>query len=127
MIKEDLEREVQNGKDENAASQVNFSNDLKALEDALDAQKQTKADADKELAETERQIGYRGEDKDDLNKDLDGEKEIKEALEKDCDWIKTDFDKRAKKRKLEIEGLQEAKLAPEVIADYTLKMLNRRV
>merc|ERR1719269_353123 len=74
MIKEDLEREVQNGKDENAASQVNFANDLKALEDALD-----------------------------------GEKEIKEALEKDCKWIETDFDKRAKNRKLEIKGLKEAK------------------
>jgi len=109
MIKDDLVKEVEQGKDSDAASQVNFANDLKAIEDALDAQKQTKAESDMELAEVLRQLGYRGEDKEDLNKDLDGEKEIKEGLEKDCDWIKSDFDKRATNRKLEIEGLQEAK------------------
>merc|ERR1719174_1140885 len=109
MIKDDLVKEVEQGKDSDAASQVNFANDLKAIEDALDAQKQTKAESDMELAEVLRQLGYRSEDKEDLNKDLDGEKEIKEGLEKDCDWIKSDFDKRAANRKLEIEGLQEAK------------------
>jgi chromosome segregation ATPase len=109
MIKEDLEKEVKEGENGNAASQVNFKNDLQAMQDALDAQLQTKADADKELAELERQLNYRGEDKDDLGKDLDGEKDVKKALEKDCDWIKSDFKKRADKRKLEIEGLVEAK------------------
>jgi len=109
MIKEDLENEVNRGKETDAASQENFSNDLQAANEALDAYKQRKADNDKELAEVLRQINYRGEDKDDKNDDLDGEKDIKKALAEDCDWIKTDFDKRVKKRKLEIEGLKEAK------------------
>jgi predicted nucleic acid-binding Zn-ribbon protein len=109
MIKEDLEKELQGGKDEEAAGRENFANDLKAMEDALDAQMQTKADADSALAEVERQINYRGEDKDDDNTDLDGEEDIKKANAKDCDWIKSDFDKRAANRKLEIQGLNEAK------------------
>jgi len=109
MIKEDLEKELKQGEQGDAASQINFKNDLKAAQDTLDAQMQTKADADKGLAEVERQLGYRGEDKDDLNTDLDGEKKIEKALETDCDWIKSDFDKRAANRKLEIEGLNEAK------------------
>jgi len=109
MIKEDLEKELQGGKDAEAAGRENFANDLKAMEDTLDAQMQTKADADSALAEVERQINYRDEDKDDENTDLDGEGDIKKALKKDCDWIKSDFDKRAANRKLEIQGLNEAK------------------
>jgi len=109
MIKEDLEKEVSTGKAEEGATSENFANDLKAMQDTLDAQMQTKADADSALAEVERQINYRGEDKDDANTDLDGEKDIKKALAKDCDWIKSDFDKRASNRKLEIQGLNEAK------------------
>jgi predicted nucleic acid-binding Zn-ribbon protein len=109
MIKQDLESELKHGKDGESAASTNFASDLKAMEDTLDAQMRSKADADSALAEVERQMNYRGEDKDDENTDLDGEKEIETALKKDCDWIKSDFDKRAANRKLEIEGLDEAK------------------
>jgi len=108
MIKEDLEKELSNGKDIEAAGSTNFASDLQAMEDSLDAQMQAKADADKRLAEVERQIGYRGEDKSDKNNDLDGEKDIKDALKTDCDWIAKEFDTRKSNRKLEIEGLSEA-------------------
>jgi len=108
MIKEDLEKEVSNGKAGEAAGSASFASDLKAVEDSLDAQMQTKADAERALADVERQMNYRSEDKDDLTNDLGGEKDIKKALTTDCDWIAKEFDKRATNRKLEIEGLSEA-------------------
>merc|ERR1740130_1186842 len=109
MIKEDLEGELKQGKNGDAASQLNFKNDLGALQDTMDAQMKTKADADSALAEVERQINYRSDDKSDLGKDLGGEDKVKTALATDCDWIKADFKKRADNRKLEIDGLVEAK------------------
>jgi len=108
MIKEDLEGELKQGGLGEATTKQNFADDLSAVEDTLDAQMQSKADADKELAELERQINFRNDDKGDLKTDLGGEEDMKKALAKDCDWIKDDFQKRADKRKLEIQGLNEA-------------------
>merc|ERR1719240_1892346 len=67
MIKDDLENELKAGKQGDAAAQINFANDRKALQDTMDSQMQSKADADKSLAELERQIAYRSDDKSDLN------------------------------------------------------------
>jgi len=108
MIKEDLESELKAGKQGDATAQINFANDVQALQDTLDAQEASKADADKALAEVDRQIAYRSDDKTDLKADLGGEDTIKGALKKDCDWIKSDFESRKTNRKLEIEGLNEA-------------------
>lgn len=109
MIKEDLEREVKLTGEADAAGRVNFASDLKAAEQSMGRQMKMKADADAELADVMRQIGYREEDKTSLGNDLDGEEKIKEALEKQCGWVETHFDERARKRKIEIEGLQEAR------------------
>jgi len=108
MIKEDLESELKAGKQGDATAQINFANDVQALQDTLDAQEASKADADKALAEVDRQIAYRSDDKTDLKADLGGEDKIKAALKKDCDWIKSDFESRKANRKLEIAGLNEA-------------------
>jgi len=40
---------------------------------------------------------------------LDAEKEVQKSLNTDCAWVKSTFDTRAKKRKLEMDGLVEAK------------------
>jgi len=108
MIKEDLESELKAGKQGDAAAAINFKNDLEAMQSTMDAQMASKADADKKLAAIERQIVFRKDDKSDLGDDLDSEGDIEKALKKDCDWIKSDFDKRKSQRKLEIEGLNEA-------------------
>jgi len=108
MIKEDLEREVKFGEDGDAASNANFGNDLKAAQESMEKQMKIKADADTELAEVLRQIDFRDEDKTTKETDLEGEDKIKKALEVDCAWVDTHFESRAKNRKLEIEGLNEA-------------------
>jgi len=109
MLREDFENEIKTGREEDAAAQAQYLADRKALEETLAAQEDTKLTLEKELAELKRKTEYRNEDKDDANTDLDGEKDLKKAIAKDCDWIETDFKKRADKRKLEIEGLNEAK------------------
>jgi len=109
MIQEDLEQEVKVGEQNNKVAIGAFESDRKAVEVAMNAQKKTKADADSETAEVMRQIVNKNADKTDLNTDLTGEKEMEKAIAEDCDWIKTDFKKRAAKRDLEMAGLREQK------------------
>jgi len=109
MIKEDLEKEVENGTKGNDAATANYASDLSALQETLDAQEASKADADVDLAGLERTIEHEDSDKEDIETDLKGEKKVKKAIEEDCDWIETDFKDRATKRAAEIQGLIEAK------------------
>merc|ERR1719217_821348 len=50
MIKEDLEKEMREGKADEAKAQAEYEKQSGALQDALDAQKQTKVSLEKDLA-----------------------------------------------------------------------------
>merc|ERR1719198_2564323 len=109
MIKEDTKKELADAAKADGAAAIFFQKDRAALEETLAAQEKSLNEADKTLAEMEAKIADTKEFKDAKNSDLDAEKETKQALEDDCGWIETDFDKRREARKAEMEGLVEAK------------------
>jgi len=109
MIKEDTEKELADAAKADGAAAIFYQKDRAALEETLAAQEKSLNEADKTLAEIEAKIADTKEFEDAKNSDLDAEKETKEALEDDCGWIETDFDKRREARKAEMEGLVEAK------------------
>jgi len=108
MIQEDTQREVTEGKAAEKTALNNFLSDRKVVEDVMDAQKKSKADSDRVLAVLQRKAAYRSSDKKDANTDLTGQKDLKQATDDDCSWIKTDLPKRQDARKLEMTGLKEA-------------------
>jgi predicted nucleic acid-binding Zn-ribbon protein len=109
MIKEDLQKEMSEGKADEAKAQAEYEKQSGALQDSLDAEKATKVSLEKELAALEESMSGAEKRKAEKEGDLESEKDLKKALETDCDWVKTHFDTRSDKRKTEMEGLVEAK------------------
>jgi len=109
MLKEDLEKEMKEGREADAAEQEAYLKDNGALTDTLEAQGKSKSAAEKELQDIEEKTGDTEEEKKASEGDLAAEDEMKGALETDCAWVKTHFESRAKKRKVEMDGLVEAK------------------
>jgi len=109
MIKEDTQKEVDEAMKADGAATLNYAGDRKSLKKVFEAQQTSKYETERQVAELEWDV----EDKEDLeaakNKDLEAAEEVKDAIEEDCGWILNDFDKRRTARKLEMEGLVEAK------------------
>merc|ERR1719321_372265 len=70
MIKEDLQKEMAEGKADEAKAQAEYEKQSGSLQDALDAQRETKSSLEKELASLGDSIAsaekYKGEKEDDL-------------------------------------------------------------
>jgi len=109
VIKEDLQKEIDSAKAENAENEASYEKDVALMEKALKAKKDTIEAIENQLAE----MGVHLEDKQAAlsqnGEDVKEAEEMTKALETDCTWVKTHFDKRRKARKAEIKGLQEAK------------------
>jgi len=108
MIKEDIEKELADAAKADGAGAIFFGKNKAALEETLSAQEKSRGQAKKSLAELQAKMADTTEYKDAKDSDLDAEKETKKALDDDCGWIETDFDKRRDARKAEMEGLVEA-------------------
>lgn len=109
MIKEDLEKEMENSLHEDGTSNGNYQGDYKALTASLAAQKESKAVAKTELAQLQFKLADKEGFKSQQTADLGVALEKRAALELDCAWVGTDFEDRRTKRKTEIEGLIAAK------------------
>jgi predicted nucleic acid-binding Zn-ribbon protein len=109
MIAEDLQKEMAEAKADNAKAQEEYEKARGALEDSLDAQRETKVSLEKELAALEDSMSAAEKRKMEQEADKKGEEDMKQALEVDCKWVKTNFESRRKKRKTEMAGLVEAK------------------
>jgi len=109
MIKEDLEKEIQTSREEDAESQKLYQQNLDAMNAALSALKVSKVSYEKQLAELGVKIADTTEEQAASEADLAAEKVMKDAIYKDCSWVASHFASRAAKRKEEIKGLQEAK------------------
>jgi len=109
MIATDLEKEIQVAGEEDAEAEEAYLNDRNNMQATLEAQTESKDQAERELAELEEKITKLEADKDDLDDDLDAQNDVKVALEKDCGWIKTHWDDRKEAREKEVQGLVDAK------------------
>merc|ERR1719401_2200091 len=97
------------GRADDAENQAGYEKDNAALRKTLEAQRKKQADVESDLAELNAKIeGFKEYEKQ-KDTDLDAEKDTKASLVTDCAWVKTNFQTRADKRKLEIDGLVEAK------------------
>jgi len=109
MIKEDLQKEMAEGRADEATAQAEYEKQSGALQDSLDAQKETKVSLEKELAALEDSMSSAEKRKAEQEADKKSEEDLKSALATDCSWVKTHFDTRRQKRKTEMDGLVEAK------------------
>jgi len=109
VIKEDLEKEIKTGKSEDDDNQKQYESDAAAMEEALSTKKDSLTAIKKQLAEGAVKLDDKEAAVTQNGKDADEAKDMEQALQTDCAWVKTNFDKRRSARKAEIVGLQEAK------------------
>merc|ERR1719468_83466 len=109
MIKEDTQNEMKTSKADDADAQAAYLKNRASLQDTFDAQRASKVQAEKELAEVEGKTADTKEYKNGKAADLSEEQSLEKSIEKDCAWVKSHFDSRREKRKTEMDGLVEAK------------------
>jgi len=109
MIKEDLEREIQTARADDAKAQEFYLKDDASMKETLDSQLATKLAMERELQELQARIADAEGMKTAKESDKLAEDKLKDAIYSDCAWVATHFDTRRDKRKAEIQGLQEAK------------------
>jgi len=109
MLTEDLEKEIADGRSDDADAEAKYEKQNGALQGSLDAQEETKVSLEEELAGTEEKIDATEQFKKGKGDDEDAEGDTKKALATDCKWVKTHFESRRDKRKDEMQGLVDAK------------------
>jgi len=109
MIKEDLQKEMKEGRADEASAQAEYKKQSGALQASLDAQMETKVNLEKERADLAEKMSGAEKFKNERNADLGSQKGMKKALGTDCSWVETNFESRRNKRKTEMDGLVEAK------------------
>jgi len=119
-IVEKTKKDAQEARKEEAAAQAAFQKDTAASRSVLKAKKETKVATEKELADLNEKINDSDQGKIDKQGTLDAANTEGSKLKEDCAWVKTHFESRRKKRKDEIDALQEAKasLAGAETGDY---------
>jgi len=109
MIKEDLQKEMKEGRADEASAQAEYEKQRGALQASLDAQMESKVNLEKERADLAEKVSGAEKFKNERKSDLDSQKGMKQALNTDCSWVQTHFETRRTKRKTEMDGLVEAK------------------
>jgi len=109
MIKEDVEKEIETSREDNAAAEAQYEKERAELQESLDAQRAMKDATERELGQVEEERHDTSKAKSASEADLQGENQLKASLDQDCAWVETHFDSRRDKRHAEIDGLTEAK------------------
>merc|ERR1719197_927779 len=109
MLAEDTEKEMKEGRADNADAQEKYLKQNGALQETLDSQEETKANTESEKADLEEKMSDYEKFKNEKNADKDAEEDAKKSLATDCKWVKTHFKTRREKRKTEMQGLVDAK------------------
>jgi len=110
MIKQDLEMEIKNGQEAEAATQLEFEAQLKAAEQLVADLTQKKENLETEIARLEGEKSDEHKTKKANEKDLNSEETYRKKITPDCDWIIGAFTQRAQKRTAEMDGLAQAKV-----------------
>jgi peptidoglycan hydrolase CwlO-like protein len=109
MLVEDAEKEMKEGRADNADAQAKYEKQNGALQETLDAKEETKANVEKERSDLEQKIAGFEKFLKGKTDDKGAEEDQKQALMTDCAWVESHFDSRREKRKSEMQGLVDAK------------------
>jgi len=109
MLSEDLQKEIADGRADDADAQDKYEKQNGALQATRDAQSATKVSLETEKASLEEKIDATEQFKKGKGDDKDAEGDTAKALGTDCSWVKTHFETRRDKRKDEMQGLVDAK------------------
>jgi len=109
MLVEDTEKEMKEGKADDADAQAKYLKVTGASQASLDAQEESKVSAEEALADLNEKMAAYEKFSDEKKADKDAEDDTAKSLATDCDWVKTNFESRRTKRKTEIQGLVDAK------------------
>jgi len=109
MLTEDLEKEIADGRADDADAQDKYLEQNGALQSTLDAQEETKVNLETERAGVDAKIDAAKAFKKGKGDDSSAAGDSKKALATDCAWVKTHFQTRRDKRKDEMDGLVDAK------------------
>merc|ERR1719181_2068503 len=109
MLVEDTEKEMKEGRADDADAQEKYLTQNGALQDSLDSQEETKTSLETEKADLEEKISSYEKYKKEKSDDKDAEDDTAKSLGTDCKWVKTHFKTRRTKRKAEMDGLVDVK------------------
>jgi len=109
MLVEDTEKEMAEGRADDADAQEKYLKQNAALQASLDSQEDSKASTETELGDLEEKMNDYEKFGNEKKADADAEDDNKKAIGTDCSWVQTHFDTRRQKRKTEIQGLVDAK------------------
>merc|ERR1719343_154626 len=109
MLKEDLEKEIKTSREDNAAAEGQYEKERADMQNALDSQLALKANTERQLGAVAENIHDKSKFKDAEQTDLNAENKLTTAINRDCAWVRANFQTRRDKRKTEIDGLVDAK------------------
>jgi len=109
MLKEDLEKEMKTGREDEAAAQAEFEKMRASLTETMNAAIKARTSLEDEKADISEKIAdAKGENENNEQMKDDKQGEL-DAMKPSCDWVLSTFDKRREHRKAEIQGLMDAK------------------
>merc|ERR1719272_1617783 len=126
MIKEDMENEMKTAREEEAAADKAYRQQLKESSDSMKAMEVKVNSLNENIADNKKQIAQH----ETVHGDKDASKQATdlylEELRPNCDWIDQNFDSRLDQRKTEIAGLETAKKALSVAsADVSAGLITK--
>merc|ERR1740130_1395806 len=99
MLVEDTEKELTEGRADNADAQEKYLKQNGALQATLDSQTETKTNTETEKADLEEKMAQYDKHKDELGDDKDAEDDTAKSIGSDCQWVKDGlFETRRSKR-----------------------------
>merc|ERR1712060_847929 len=108
MLKEDLEKEIQTSREDDAAAEAQYEKERADMQNTLDSQLALKINTERQLGAVAESIHDTNKFKDAEQNDLDVENKLTTAINRDCAWVRSHFQTRRDKRKAEIDGLVDA-------------------
>eukprot|EP00747_Dinoflagellata_sp_TGD_P133202 gnl/TRDRNA2_/TRDRNA2_175164_c7_seq24.p1 gnl/TRDRNA2_/TRDRNA2_175164_c7~~gnl/TRDRNA2_/TRDRNA2_175164_c7_seq24.p1 ORF type:complete len:258 (-),score=110.74 gnl/TRDRNA2_/TRDRNA2_175164_c7_seq24:71-844(-) len=109
MLVEDTEKEIAQGRAEEAEAQKDYEEERAAAQGMKDSITDTKVKLEGDVADEEASIEDSKEFKAQTHSDLGAQEDLEKTLFENCDWIKNEFEDRKAKRKTEIDGMLDAK------------------
>merc|ERR1719359_2123019 len=86
MLAEDTEKEMKEGRADDADAQEKYLKQNGALQETLDSQEETKANTETELADLEEKMSSYEKYQNEKEDDKDAESDQKKSLVTDCEW-----------------------------------------